>query len=536
MGSLARGRYSYWLRVGLTLTLVVVADRTVWAMQASGLALAILTFAGVVALPIASPAARRHGWPFLLAAAALSVLQLETLSRLGLMFWSLALAVAALTPRAGFGEGVWSWGQRLIVMVTGVIRMPIETLVQLGLKRLKGRPGPSLGKAVRLLALPLIGGAVFLALFSAANPLLHDALASLRGPDLSFFQVVLWAIVALTGFALLRPVHLRRPIPIPAARTDAKLPGVNAASITLSLILFNALFALQNGLDIAFLWSGARLPTEHTLAEYAHRGAYPLIATALLAGLFVLVAMAPGSETSRRPLVRWLVAAWVAQNVLLVVFSVQRTLLYIDSFDLTRMRIAALAWMGLVAVGLVLIGWRLLREKTAAWLINRCAAAAALILLAFAVVDSGEIAADWNLRHAREMDGTGAALDVDYMNRLGDSGLMPVARLEQQPGLPPAYQQMLTSRRWGAMAQLRERQEEAWTWRGHRRLVEAEAILAAGRPDLRDWRPPPAPPPKPVDISTVEPPVTPPPPPVASATARPDTVPNPNTPPQEPRR
>jgi hypothetical protein len=322
---------------------------------------------------------------------------------------------------------------------------------------------------------------------------------------------------------------------MPAARTDTNLPGVNAASITLSLILFNALFALQNGLDIAFLWSGARLPTEHTLAEYAHRGAYPLIATALLAGLFVLVAMAPGSETSRRPLVRWLVAAWVAQNVLLVVFSIQRTLLYIDSFDLTRMRIAALAWMGLVAVGLVLICWRLLREKTAAWLINRCAAAAALVLLVFAVVDSGEIAADWNLRHAREIDGTGATLDVDYMNRLGDSGLMPVSRLEQRPGLPPAYQQMLTGRRWGAMAQLRERQEEAWTWRGHRRLAEAQAILAAGRPDLRAWRPPPAPPPKPLDISTVEPPVTAP-PPVTSATARPDTAPDPDTPPQEPRR
>lgn len=533
MGSLAKGRYSFWIRVALTLALVVIADRTVWAMQASGLALAILTFAAVVALAIANPAARRHGWPFLLAAAALSILQLETLSRLGLMFWSLALAVAALTPRAGFGDGVWTWAQRLIVMATGVVRTPIETLVQFGLKRLKGRPGPSLGKAVGLLALPVVGGVVFLGLFSAANPLLSDALASLRGPDLRGPRIVLWVAAALSGFALLRPVHLRRPIAIPAARTDAKLPGVNAASVTLSLMVFNALFALQNGLDVAFLWSGARLPTEHTLAEYAHRGAYPLIVTALLAGLFVLVAMAPGSETSRRPLVRWLVAGWVGQNVLLVVFSIQRTLLYIDSFDLTRMRIAALAWMGLVAVSLVLIGWRLLREKTAAWLINRCAAAAALVLLVFAVVDSGEIAADWNLRHAREMDGTGATLDVDYMNRLGNSGLVPLARLEQQPGLPPGYQQMLTGRRWGAMAQLRERQEEAWTWRGHRRLTEAEAILAAGRPDLRAWRPPPEPPPMPVGIPTVELPVTAP-PPVASATA--PSIPNPETPSQEPRR
>ncbi len=488
--TLAKGRYSFWIRVGLTLALVVVTDRALWAMGELGANLAIPQIAAVLALAIASPAARRHGWPFLLLAAALAGLQIEAVSRLGLLGWSLAMAVAALAPRAGFGEGVWTWAQRLLVMATGAVRAPVEALLQLGAKRLKGRPGPSLSKAVATLALPLIGGAVFLGLFSAANPLLSDALGALHGPDIQVFQVILWGFTALAGFALLRPVHLRRPIRMPAARTDARLPGVNAASITLSLILFNALFALQNGLDVAFLWSGARLPAEHTLAEYAHRGAYPLIVTALLAGLFVLVALAPGSETSRRPLVRWLVAAWVAQNVLLVVFSIQRTLLYIDSFDLTRMRIAALAWMGLVAVGLILIGWRLLANRSAAWLINMNAAAAALVLLAFAAGDSGEVAADWNLRHAREVDGTGAALDADYMNRLGSSGLVPLARLEQQPGLPQAYQDTLTGRRWGAMEQLRQQQHWAWSWRGQRRLAEVETILAAGRPELRAWRPP----------------------------------------------
>ena len=65
--------------------------------------------------------------------------------------------------------------------------------------------------------------------------------------------------------------------------------------------LFQAVFALQNGLDLAFLWSGAPLPDGMTLAEYAHRGAYPLIATALLAGLFVLVTLRPGAPTRRNP-------------------------------------------------------------------------------------------------------------------------------------------------------------------------------------------------------------------------------------------
>ena len=50
-------------------------------------------------------------------------------------------------------------------------------------------------------------------------------------------------------------------------------------------------------MDFVYLWGGKTLPDGMSYAEYAHRGAYPLIATALLAGAFVLVALRPGSET-----------------------------------------------------------------------------------------------------------------------------------------------------------------------------------------------------------------------------------------------
>jgi hypothetical protein len=63
------------------------------------------------------------------------------------------------------------------------------------------------------------------------------------------------------------------------------LPGVTVGAVRLSLIAFNALFALQNGMDLAWLWGLMPLPAGITLADYAHRGAYPLIVTALLAGL-----------------------------------------------------------------------------------------------------------------------------------------------------------------------------------------------------------------------------------------------------------
>ena len=98
-------------------------------------------------------------------------------------------------------------------------------------------------------------------------------------------------------------------------------------------------------------------------ADYAHRGAYPLIVTALLAAAFVLAAMrrngpAEGSADPR------LVYLWIGQNVLLVVSSIFRLGLYVEVYSLTELRIAAGIWMGLVAVGLVLICLRIATRKS----------------------------------------------------------------------------------------------------------------------------------------------------------------------------
>jgi hypothetical protein len=208
--------------------------------------------------------------------------------------------------------------------------------------------------------------------------------------------------------------------------------------VTLSLVVFNLLFGLQNGLDAAFLWSSADLPEGVTLAEYAHRGAYPLIGTAVLAGLFVLVALSPGSETARRPWIRRLVVLWVLQNLFLVASTMLRTIDYIAVYSLTELRTAALAWMALVGVGLALICWRMLRGKSAAWLLNANTAAAGVVLAAASIVDLGAVAAGWNVAHAREVGGRGAALDLCYLNGLGGSALVPLTGWRRAPPRAPS--------------------------------------------------------------------------------------------------
>jgi hypothetical protein len=332
--------------------------------------------------------------------------------------------------------------------------------------------------------LPVVGGLVFVWLFAAANPLIERMLPRLATPELQPGRVVFWAVVLLAVWGVLRPRVLRRPRPVPESADDLKLPGVTPGSIILSLVVFNAVFALQNALDVAFLWSGANLPAGMTHAEYAHRGAYPLVATAVLAGLFVVVFLRPGSPTGSSPLARRLVALWVAQNLLLVASTVLRTLAYVEAYSLTTLRVAALLWMGLVAVGLSLVFYRLLRGRTTSWLINANALSLGLVLCLCSLVDLGAVAAAWNVRHAREAGGAGAPLDVCYLERLGDAGLVSLAELEATP-LAPELRRRVQGVRERGQAALSERQSDwrSWTWRGARRLARVEA-LTHSRPPL----------------------------------------------------
>ena len=396
------------------------------------------------------------------------------IDRPGLIAWVmavLALGVAVLSPRADARSDVADWALRLLR--AGLMSVPAPVL---DIRRAAARGG-RLGAVRRALvasALPVIGGAVFLGLFVLANPVMEAALAAWRLPPLSPARLLFWAWMAMVAWALLRPRGARRRF-APAWRSRG--PGTASASVTVSLVVFNALFALQNGLDLAFLWSGAPLPEGVSFAEYAHRGAYLLIVTALLAGGFVLVFLRPGAAQSRA--VRWLVIAWVAQNLLLVASSALRTLDYVEAYGLTQLRISALIWMGLVGLGLVLICVRLVREKSASWLIGTNAAALAVVLTAVAVADIGSVAAGWNVRHAREATGDprDPSLDLVHLRELGPAGLVPLSELARRP-LPPALAAEVQAAQRRTQAELAARQAHwrTWTWRGQRRLDAAAAL------------------------------------------------------------
>jgi hypothetical protein len=431
----------------------------------------------------------RRAWLALLAAATFAFALVFDPSLLAWALFWMAAGMVTLLPQTGRFDDGWRWAQRLAWQGLRAPFGPLVDLVRLVKIHRAGRRGPgSLRAGAALLALPVAGSAVILALFAAANPLVERALSALV-PDVSFLLVpraILWSVCFVMVWSLLRPRLPKRLLPGFAGRAALPLAGVSVASVTLSLVVFNAIFAAQNLMDAAYLWGLAALPPGVTLADYAHRGAYPLIATALLAALFVLVTLRPGSDTARSPAIRRLVTAWIAQNILLVASSMLRTLDYVEAYSLTRLRIAALAWMALVAFGLAAICWRLLRGRSAAWLINVNCAAAALVLTSACFVDLGALAAWWNVRHAREVGGQGAALDLCYLENLGDSSVLPLIELEVRPGLTPHFQNRVRAMRADLQDRLESYRYGQWSLLAQWRASGARARTGGFTPVAPD--------------------------------------------------
>jgi hypothetical protein len=200
-----------------------------------------------------------------------------------------------------------------------------------------------------------------------------------------------------------------------------------------------------------------------THAEYAHRGAYPLVVTALLAAGFVLIAMRPGGPAEQSRLIRPLVLLWTAQNVLLVISSIFRLDLYVAAYSLTYLRLAALIWMVLVATGLVLMFIQIVRRKSNSWLLAANAISLSLVLYACCFLNAPPLIAAYNISHCSYISGKGPPLDLQYLRRLGPAAL-PV--VEQRLRTIPIFQTWLIKlREEENIDQFTPTNWRAWTFR-----------------------------------------------------------------------
>lgn len=308
--------------------------------------------------------------------------------------------------------------------------------------------------------LPLGASLIFGLLFAYANPVIGTWLAWLVAtepaslPDLS--RILFWLACIPVLWPLLRGAipgldQVARPLPgAPLADSKAdpevdRLTALCAAivsptAVLRSLVAFNVLFAVQMLLDAIYLLGGATLPDGMSYAHYAHRGAYPLVAAALLAGAFVIIAVRPSTAMERDPVIRRLVFAWIGQTLVLLATSLWRLDLYVSAYSLTYLRAAAAIWMILVGFGLGWILIRLFANKSNAWLIKANLLTLLAVLHACCFVDFGGQIARFNVE-TRLADNSvyGRArhtIDLAYLGNIGPAAIPALDRFANAPQAP----------------------------------------------------------------------------------------------------
>ena len=413
-----------WKLGGLLCLCVILADQMMWAAGAGlGFVVWVLGIGLAVHVTLWADVVRARGlraWAVLVISVipAIDLVQAASVSiaLIGLCGFELYLAL-----------GRWDVG----VLIHAMMRLPFVGGAQ-NLRDLRtlGQAAPtkaSFRQAVLDWAFPLGAGAVFVALIVYANPVLDQWLMQVSSLDgglsVNPWRVFFWALVASSVWPLLRLTKIGKALGKQHVlrRVSFQPFWLNPRSVLRALLVFNLIFGAQTLMDIGYLWGGVALPEGMTYANYAHRGAYPLMIAALLAGAFALIA---GAFLDKQPHVRSLMYLWVGQCVFLVVSSILRLDLYVDAYGLTRMRFAAIVWMIVVALGLLLIIMQIAGRYHVGWFAARAAGLALLAVYAVSLINVDGVIARHNLGAQK--------IDSHYLCSLGD-GATPALVAAQHP-------------------------------------------------------------------------------------------------------
>lgn len=477
--------------------LAAAADLLFWERQI-GISAAI--FALLLAVSVAATAVpwtklSRLARPAAILLAGLLPL-VENVSPLSILIGVTASAAFALAATGRLRSGVNRTARQLFGFL---VAAPLRLLPDMTRWR---RVGRKLGGRPRLAWLaawivPVGLGAVFVTLFGIANPVVERWLAMIEFRRIfELFEarrVAFWLLVLAATWGFLRPriswFQRRRQLPgligpvrpKPEAR-PRPLSGaiLGERAILRALIVFNLIFAVETALDIAYLWGGVALPEGMTHAAYAHRGAYPLIVTALLAAGFVLVAMREGGQAADSRPIRALVYLWTAQNVMLVISSILRLDLYVSVYSLTYWRVAAFIWMGLVATGLVLILCRIALGKTNGWLFSANLLTLSATLYACGFINFAAMIAGYNVDHRPQPGDASPHLDTWYLAGLGPQAIPAIDRLLAEDRSDPAGEApclALARMDLAAVHAAHMQDWRAWTFRGWRLMRYLEGSI-----------------------------------------------------------
>ena len=412
----------------------------------------------------------------------------EEPSLVGVLLALLGIGTVTILTRQKLADTVLGWvGQFALLFILLFVRPIADWVATARWERRRHAPKRRFVRLATTIAwwfFPLLLGLIFFLLFAWANPIVEsllrtgvdklvtvfDWLPKYLGPG----RIFLWLMVGVISYGLMRYRRATRAgyaTAIPPRQRPLREMWFNGPQmIVRCLVVFNAVFALETVLDIVYLFGGRSLPAGMDYRSYAHRGAYPLIFTALLAGVFTLWAFRIGGPAHRSKWCRGLVYLWLLQNVFLLFSTFWRDWLYVEACLLTRWRLATMIWVGLVAMGFVWIILKIAAGKPNAWLWKVNVLTLLVVLYGCAFVDFDGMIAEYDVTHSAEYKhsdvGPWIGELLPYVADLGPEAMPALEKLRKEDK-DTAQVKYLDEVLAGMRAELKEELGDwrGWTWR-----------------------------------------------------------------------
>ena len=330
--------------------------------------------------------------------------------------------------------------------------------------------------------LPLLTVLLFSSIFILANPDLLDSFSeqlrivveSFRDWIVQFapgpLEILFWAVIAWLSIGLLRPLFAvamsaavpdkESPTPeAPAEPSEARLYGPFRNTLVMVILLFTLYLVFE----FKTLWFRV-FEEGFYYAGYAHKGAAWLtVALAFATLLLSLVFRGSVLRDPRAGRLRWLAWIWSLQNLVLAAAVYNRLWIYVDFNGMTRMRTIGIFGMTAVAVGFILVLYKIAQGRSFLWLVrgHLWTLAAAVFLFSLTPVDTIVVRYNTNEVLAGNL-APSVQISVHPINAEGVLRLVPLLESEDEI-IREGVRAMLAQRYEESLALALRREQQGWT-------------------------------------------------------------------------
>lgn len=439
-----------WIALFGVCALMIVRHAGFGWQRETALAAAIAVAAALIPAVRASDELHALSMLVIVTAASVPLLQARTFRFGSIPVLPQLLGLPAVAAHAAFGVlPLVAHDARPAVLPTYFRRVPILTAA----------------RGVLMAVPPLV---VFGALFASADPLFERytrVILQVVSEDIieriCFALLFAWITAGLLRSLLPRrsPLSALPPVPtVPAADVAVALGAVSVLFTAFILVQARWLFDSADALQAS---------TGLTVADYARRGFFELVAAAALTLPMLLAADSVARPASRalRHTLRFLTGFLIVLVLVIIASALERMALYTARFGLTEQRLYATAfmgWLALVFAWYVVTTLRGRRRRFAAGPV----VAGIVAVLTLAVLNPDALIARVNLDRARD----GATLDTAYLTHLSADAVPELIRhFETVPA---------DARCDLARSLLRQHTDRSPDWRAaNRSMVRASALI-----------------------------------------------------------